>query len=243
MSPVYLTVPFKETSYRHFAHESGDNMKYLIKNVSHSTTATLLVRVYVHSDNETDRIQVREFSCLAELLDNLPGAGHYLDDEQYEALELAARKTEAIKKGFNILSYGANSPQALKIKLIKRGIDPKVAAFAVEYLTNNGYIRVESDALRMAERCLKKRWGLSRILAYLKSRGFDDRTLYSVEEQYADFDFSLNCEELIRNSYDPLPTELKDKSAMINSLTSYGYTVSEIRRAVNRILSSDRDAQ
>ena len=228
-----MTVPFKEGAHSVFDREHN-TMKYFIKNISHSSTATILIRIYIQDDNE--RFQVRELYCLTELLDSIPEVGQYFCNEQYDELESVAKKTEAIKKGFSILSYGANSPHALKVKLIKRGIEPAIATFAANYLTEHGYIRVESDALRMAERCFKKNWGLSRILAYLKSRGFDDQTLFNVEEYYSDVDFSLSCEAMILSNYDSLPTTLKDKSKMINSLTSYGFTVAEIKQAINRIL-------
>ena len=229
-------------------------MKILIKSVNHTTASLVLVRACIYNvsgealseKNERTHTytelcssdapsEIRELVCMCDLLDEMPEAGRWIDVEELEHLESVSKLTQAVRKGLNILSYGANSPHALKVKLVKRGFDPQVALKAVEYLTDNSYIRVENDAIRMAERCIRKHWGLSRILAYLKSRGFDDQTVFGVEEYYSDVDFSENCAELIRKNYPTLPTELRDKSKMIASLTGYGYSIIEIKQAIRLV--------
>lgn len=262
MSTPFIS-PIKVYAHQSVMVDIMSEAKYFIKSVSHATSTTILIRVVTErlcgdfsriaplkreaqGENATQQsrskgtCELRELVCLCDLLDTVPDAGKHISPEELEALEEIAAVTEAIKRSLSILAYGANSPQTLKIKLVKRGIAPGVALKAIEYLINNNYIRVESDAMRLAERCLNKRWGLTRILAYLKGRGFDEKTVFSVEESYADFDFSEPCEQLIRDGYLPLPTDLKAKSRMISSLTSMGYTISEIKTAIGRVMASEK---
>jgi SOS response regulatory protein OraA/RecX len=116
-----------------------------------------------------------------------------ISEEVYEQIEEAAELCRALRSGESLLSYGANSVQALTRKLVGKGYKREVAAVAAERLAGYGLIDEERDMKREIEKCLRKLWGAKRISAHLWSKGYATETMQGLNELLEDIDFSQNC--------------------------------------------------
>lgn len=206
--------------------------KILVKSVSESSTPT--VRLQVIYTDEDNRIENVVLTFLRELFSVTFKSGDELSEEEYSAMTHAANVTAAIKKGLQLLSFSANSESMLAVKLRRRGIDGNDAREAAAYLGSHGYINEDGDAKREVERCLRKHWGAARIIAHLKSKGFDEQTVSNIEAELENEDFSIHCAKLIAMSYCEIPEEPSEKRKLIASLARHGYTMSEIDAGIKQ---------
>ena len=155
-----------------------------------------------------------------------------ISEETYERIEEAAELCRALRSGESLLSYGANSVQALTRKLVGKGYNREVAATAAECLAGYGLIDEERDMKREVEKCLRKLWGSKRISAHLWGKGYAAETMQGLSELLGDVDFAENCAALIKKHYGEVPTDADEHRRMIASLSRYGYSISEIREAI-----------
>ena len=155
-----------------------------------------------------------------------------ISEELYEQIEEAAELCRALRSGESLLSYGANSVQALTRKLVGKGYNREVAAQAAERLAGYGLIDEERDMQREVEKCLRKLWGSKRISAHLWSKGYAAETMQGLPTLLEDVDFSQNCAALIKKHYGEVPTDTDENRRMIASLSRYGYSIGEIRDAI-----------
>ena len=160
-----------------------------------------------------------------------------ISEETYERIEEAAELCRALRSGESLLSYGANSVQALTRKLVGKGYNREVAATAAERLAGYGLIDEERDMKREVEKCLRKLWGSKRISAHLWSKGYAAETMRGLSELLEDIDFSQNCAALIKKHYGEVPTDADEHRRMIASLSRYGYSIGEIREAIRHLHS------
>ena len=155
-----------------------------------------------------------------------------ITEEVYEKLEQAAELCRALRSGESLLSYGANSVQALTRKLVGKGYQREVAVLAAERLADYGLIDEERDMKREVEKCLRKLWGTKRISTHLWSKGYASETMQGLSELLEDVDFAQNCAALIQKHYGEIPTDADEHRRMIASLSRYGYSIGEIREAI-----------
>lgn len=155
-----------------------------------------------------------------------------ISEETYEKIEEAAELCRALRSGESLLSYGANSVQALTRKLSGKGYSRKVAAAAAERLAECGLIDEERDMRREVEKCLRKLWGSKRISAHLWSKGYATETMQGLADLLEEVDFAQNCATLIKKHYGEVPTDADEHRRMIASLSRYGYSIGEIREAI-----------
>ena len=155
-----------------------------------------------------------------------------ISEETYEKIEEAAELCRALRSGESLLSYGANSVQALTRKLVGKGYKRDVAAQAAERLAGYGLIDEERDMKREVEKCLRKLWGAKRISAHLWGKGYAAQTMQGLSELLEDVDFAQNCATLVQKHYGEVPTDADEHRRMIASLSRYGYSIGEIREAI-----------
>ena len=156
-----------------------------------------------------------------------------ITEEVYEKIEEAAELCRALRSGESLLSYGANSVQALTRKLIGKGYKREVAAEAAELLAGYGLIDEERDMQREVEKCLRKLWGSKRISAHLWSKGYAPETMQGLSSILEDVDFAQNCARLIQKHYGEVPADADEHRRMLASLSRYGYSLGEIREAIH----------
>lgn len=159
-----------------------------------------------------------------------------IDTDTYEALEWEAGVSSAFKRAMAILGFGSCSKRALVSKLLKKGFEREYAVAAVERADELGFIHDEQNAHREAERCVAKLWGEARIRASLIQKGYSSDVVEQALCQLEDdgVDFEENCRELIRRKYPVLPKERAELQKLIAALMRYGYTLSQIKSALNK---------
>jgi len=156
-----------------------------------------------------------------------------ITEETYDILENDAKECAAYRRGIGILAYGANTSRTLERKLRQRGFDAESAHSAVGRLGEEGFIDESSDAVWLAESCVKKLWGERRIIAHLREKGYGTEAIYAAEDALAEVDFVGNCRRLIEKKYKLFPKDKREAEKAIAALVRYGYSLSQIKRAVN----------
>lgn len=184
------------------------------------------------SDKSRNLSESRRYTVHTTLLPALDVHRGAISREKLSEIEQTATLSAAWQKGLNILAYGANSAQALTLKLRQRGFDGETAARAVELIRAQGYLHEDSDAAREAERSLAKGWGLRRIEQYLRQRGYDAEAITSAVETLGDEDFDERCRRVARKYHPAPPEDAKQKQKIVAYLLRYGYDMSEIRHAL-----------
>jgi len=154
-----------------------------------------------------------------------------LSDSAVNKLLTEADFEKAVIKGMNILGFGANSAQTLKVKLVQKGFSPSTAEKAVRYLKSRGYIDEKKDAIRLCESMLKKKYGQKRILSALRAKGYGEEALNESEKALEDVDFTANCAELIKIKFKQLPKDRLEMQKAIAKLVALGYNVGEVKNA------------
>ncbi|MBO5416543.1 MAG: regulatory protein RecX [Clostridia bacterium] len=162
-----------------------------------------------------------------------------ISEESFDELSEAAEICAAVKRGMNILGYGACSEKNMRLKLRSKGFGAEVAASAAEYLVELGYINEEKDAEREAERCVGKYWGRRRIAAALYEKGYSEAAVRGAIESLGEVDFEGRCVSLIEKKFRGLPEDANEKKKLFASLLRYGYSPSEIKNAFYIIESGE----
>lgn len=204
-------------------------MKIEITSVSARDGGALICLAVALTDGEN--VDRREFLLLSSQYTELGVAKGVIDQTAFDEISEASELCLAVRRGMNILGYGAVSKKVLTKKLILRGVARESASGAAEMLERMGYINESEDAARFAERGLRKYWGLRRISSELISKGYEHSALRSAIESLEGVDFSALCEEYIHKKYRALPDTPEGRKKLYAALLRMGYTSSEIREA------------
>ena len=151
--------------------------------------------------------------------------------ESAEELLLEGEVCAAVKRGMNILSYGACSEKNMALKLSSKGFERDIAFRAAKYLVELGYINEGEDAVREAERCLKKCWGIKRIAAALYEKGYSESAVRLAISELEEYDFTELCVALIERRFGEIPDGREEQRKLFASLVRYGHTPSDIKKA------------
>lgn len=147
----------------------------------------------------------------------------------------ADERYKALKRAFDIISYGRNSKKVLADKLRHRGFSPEICHDIAEYMKNHGYIDEDEDANREVDLCVKKLWGSRRILMHLHQKGYDSSTINAAKEYMDTIDFVDVCVKLVRTKYRTLPKEESERQKVIAAIIRHGFSMSEIKAAAKII--------
>lgn len=156
-------------------------------------------------------------------------------EEEFEALEAAARLFAAMRCGEKLLAYGANTRLMLVRKIMRHGYSREESETAADRLSGFGLIDEEGDLQREVEKCLRKLWGEGRIRNHLYARGFSREAMETLPEVLSEVDFPGNCRRLIEKQYGSLPQSGDEERRMIACLYRYGYRMDDIRSAVRML--------
>ena len=154
-----------------------------------------------------------------------------LDDETVDKLFDAAEFEKGLSKAMNILGYGANSAKQVRLKLTKAAIPSETTQKIIRYLYSSHLINESSDAVRICETMVKKRYGKKRILAALRHKGYRDEAIRAAEAFLSDVDFVALCAETIEDKLGDIPKDAPEMKKAIAKLVNLGYNVSEIKSA------------
>ena len=207
-------------------------MKICLKRVVKTENEPYLSLYFEISDGE--RTQKRVLSFPEGRYFELKLKRGEVSTELFDLIENESKECEAYRRGVGILAYGANSKKTLERKLRQKGFDGELAHSAVEKLGDQGYIDEKTDAIRLAESCARKLWGERRILAHLREKGYTGEALDLAKEALTEVDFTANCRRFIEKKYGTFPKDKKEAEKAVAALIRYGYTLSQIKNAVNR---------
>lgn len=185
------------------------------------------------SDNTRNLNESRRYAVATKLFPALELKRGPITREKFAQIEASAALSAAWQRGLSILAYGANSAQALTLKLRQRGFDAQTVERAVAMIREQGYLQEEGDACREAERCLNKGWGLRRIGQYLRQRGYDAAAVRCALDALADEDFFERCRRVTQKYQSAPPADDKQRQKIVAHLMRYGYDMDAIRYALN----------
>lgn len=173
----------------------------------------------------------RETLCLLSArLSRLPQIGE-IGEQELSELRHEAKICEAIETGLRSLGASGCSVRHLVQKLRAKGFDADIAAEAVSELAEKGYLREEQGALREVEKGLAKLWGDRRILCDLRAKGYEGSALKYAQARLHAEDGAARCAMLMRKRRMGA-TDEAELAKLLAALTRYGYTPSEIKRAM-----------
>lgn len=196
--------------------------------------AAVCVSVRLSDGENSER---RELILLASQYSELRVAKGEIDADDFDRLQSAAELCSAVRRGMALLGYGACSKRALTLKLRTKGIAPDMARSAADLLERIGYIDETADAQRVAERCVKKYWGKSRISAELFSKGYSDQAVRAALDSLDEVDFAELCAEYIEDKYRVPPSEPEQRRKLFSALTRRGFSSSDIKDAIRKLES------
>ena len=212
-------------------------MKIEITSVSARDGGALICLAVLLSEGE--KVDERELLLLSSQYTELGVSRGEIDEATFDEISEASELCLAVRRGMSILGYGASSKKELAKKLVLRGVAREMANGAAEMLERMGYVDENEDAARLAERSLKKYWGIRRISSELMSKGYGDSAVRYALDTLRDVDFSMLCKEYIDKKYRALPDTPDGRKKLFSALMRMGYTSSEIREAFRAF--GDRD--
>ncbi len=208
-------------------------MEICLKRLSTSGSGNVVRLDFEISDGV--HLQRNSFNILSEQYVELRPSKGAVDTAAYDALQEASEVCECYLKALNILSYGDNNMFSLKVKLMRRGFSSEVAEKTVHLVSEKGYIREENVAAAEVKKCIAKLWGRQRIVAQLRSKGFDSVSIDKAMLLVENTDFRANCHTLAQKKFGSVPAEPKERQKMAASLARYGYSVDEIKFAFKKM--------
>lgn len=179
--------------------------------------------------------EIRELLLLADCYMELRPTKGVIDEETFFRLEDAATFSEAVRMGLRMLAYGSNTKRGLETKLCQKGVSREAAARAALHLSERGYISESEDAVREAERNVRKLRGRNRIRAILYEKGYDGEAIGAAERYLDEVDFVGICVSLIERRYAGLLEDPLSRKKMAATLMRNGFSMNEIREAVRAL--------
>ena len=167
---------------------------------------------------------------------NIPiklGCESRVTEEKFGRIEYAMKKTDAVKAGLKLLSFAPNTKRALREKLVVRGVSRDVAADAVEFLADCGYINEYEMALSLVSDMAKRRqYGRIRIKNEMFAKGFERETASRALDD-SDIDYVGICAERIRKLGGTSAFVERDaRMKNVSALARCGFTTDEIKEAL-----------
>ena len=212
-------------------------MKIEITSVSARDGGALICLAVALSDGEN--VDRREFLLLSSQYAEIGVSKGEIDEAAFDTISEASELCLAVRRGMNILGYGASSKRELSKKLALRGVTRDMASGAAEMLERMGYVNEREDAARFAERAVRKYWGTRRIYSELVSKGYEQGAVEFAIDTLESVDFSALCKDYIDKKCGALPETPDGRKKLFAALMRMGYTSSEIREAFRAF--ADRD--
>lgn len=163
--------------------------------------------------------------------------GKELSTEEFEDISHAAQVTAAVKKGIGLLAFAQNTKKGLYRKLVARGYAKDISEEAADFIESVGYIDEKTQASELAlDLAEKKLYGKSRIKSDLFAKDFSPEAIESALD--ADVDYDEICAERIRKTIgiEVFSESRESRGRAINSLMRYGFSMQNIRRALEIIM-------
>lgn len=197
----------------------------------------------------TLRRETRRLTVSAKMLFDIGNIGvnvlpYKLTREQFDILEYDEKLWEAVKKGYDLLSYGDNTERRLVGKLRERGFDQYVAEDAAAYIVKEGGID-EADQLERFVTSLaeKKHYGPSRIRQEVMRHGFSrDVVSERLSELLDGIDFYEQLMYMLRRKCDiSMLDDMKYRQKLYAAMMRQGYGFSDTKDAIADLISEENN--
>ena len=193
-----------------------------------------------------EQVEERELVVASRMLfeiGNIAGGvlPYELNCEQFDELEYDARLWEAVKKAYDLLSYGDNSKKRLCEKLRQRGFDREIAEEAAEYAERIGAVDEKRQLRHTVEQLIAKCYGRSRIKQELIKKGISREIIEDeLDELLCEVDFDELLEKLLKkqvdfSKLDSSPDGRKYREKVISAMFRYGYPPDIVRRMLREM--------
>lgn len=164
-----------------------------------------------------------------------------VDEFTFKNVEFLMRKTEAIKKGLDLLGYSQNTKKSLSEKLRQRGFDRECAEQASLYLSEKGFINEKDSALELAQdMALRGKYGRMRITHSLYEKGFEREAAdYALSELEVDFP-QICADRISMMGGADIFGERTSRIKAMSALARYGFSFDDIKLAL-KYLNGQQD--
>ncbi len=185
----------------------------------------------------------REWKRANRLLGYDPGAGltlspgSPLDEEAYDALTDAARRTGALRAAAALLARSDHSRAQLLYKLRAKGYPEDAAESALERLEEKGFFDEDAACRRFAENALRsKRYGRRRILDALLAKRYPAELARAAVDALDEEDLRAALRDQIARKCPalaarPCPLDRARRQKAIAALMRLGFSAEEILEA------------
>ena len=208
----------------------------IVKSATLRADLTYLVSVEVANDSGREKV---EFVLLEELWQSLEIEIGNDINKKLSVIDSYSAITAAYLSACSSFAYVQSSFKALQRKLLGKGFSKEASREAIEIIRRRGFVDEGAIAHCRAELAVEKLWGRSRILAKLYEEGFPTEVIDEVSGYLDEVDFAENCERVINKKYPCLPSERKEHEKMYASLLRFGYSSSDIRKALANIHNNE----
>lgn len=205
----------------------------LIKSITHRGDGTCLVKAETGNESGSEEL---EFIIICEIFDELGLATGAASCEVLPLLERGSKLTAAYFSACSSFAFSQSSLKAIYRKLVAKGFSKEIAQDAIELVRDREFVDEDEIAVRRAEIMIAKLWGKTRIISKLREEGFPDYSIEEAFEYLSGVDFVSNCILVIEKKYGEIPEERIKREKMYAALSRMGYSSSEIKAAVMRIL-------
>lgn len=177
-----------------------------------------------------EQVQKEKYPLLLSQFSELGLQVGEIDEVLADKIAYASKVCRAYVKGLTSLSYGDQSARGLTYKLVQKGSAREHAEIAVQMLSDAGYLREESAALREAERSVAKFRSRRRVEYDLQAKGYDARNA-DVQAYLDEVDFEGICLIALQKQCRHGIPEGDERKKLYQKMLAQGFTSAQIREA------------
>ena len=157
-------------------------------------------------------------------------------EEIYDALHVYAEQTSTLREGARILSAGDKSAKEIVRKLTAKGFSRESAEYAVEFLSEKGYLSEEKACMRIAESAVKiKHIGKRRVLDYLLGHGYSSEAAKNAAESISDEDYTEALRyQMVKKYPNAWEMSRSEQQKMIAAMMRQGFSAGEVLDYIKR---------
>ena len=187
------------------------------------------VTVLMHGE-DAEQVQKEKYPLLLLQFSELGLQVGEIDEQIADKIAYASQVCRAYVKGLTSLSYGDQSARGLTYKLMQKGCAKEHAEIAVQMLSDAGYLREESAALREAERSVAKHRSRRRVEYDLQAKGYDARS-EDVQAYLDEVDFDQNCLISLQKQCRHGMPEGEERKKLYQKMLAQGFTSAQVKEA------------
>ena len=158
--------------------------------------------------------------------------GKELSEEELAALRLDAGQMSAKMRAVRIVSASSVSKDDLRMRLIRKGEDPRQAQEAVEWMSDLNLVDDRQTAEQIVNRCVSRGYGLAKAKQMLYEKRIPKQYWQEVLENYPDMTekileflrFRLSCD-----------SDQRDIKRAMDALLRRGHSYAQIRNAMRQL--------